>query len=68
MDNLEPELSESDSISARLKIIFEQVERVQSILREAHGRRLDPQERLAVAELAQAFAELTDAARSLLAR
>jgi hypothetical protein len=48
------------------QVIRTQIETIRAILVEAGRRRLDPEEKAAIAELARACAELTDAARSLL--
>jgi hypothetical protein len=53
-------------LAERARIIREQVETLRAILVEAERRALHPDEKLAVAELAKACAELTDAVRMLL--
>jgi hypothetical protein len=50
----------------RAQRIRSQIETLRALLLEADRRALDPEERLAVAELARACAELTDAVRTLL--
>ena len=50
----------------RVQIIRDQVEAMRAILAEAQKRALLPAEKRAVVELAKAFAELTDAVRTLL--
>ena len=50
----------------RAQIIRAQIETIRAILLEAGQRTLDPEEKAAIAELARACAELTDAARTLL--
>ena len=61
----EPSAPDSQLLE-RAQIIRAQIETIRAILLEAGRRTLDPEEKAAVAELARACAELTDAARTLL--
>ena len=61
----EPRAPDSQLLE-RAQIIRAQIETIRAILLEAGRRTLEPEEKAAIAELARACAELTDAARTLL--
>lgn len=63
---LSEDLPEDAPVIERVKLIRAQLETLRQILGQTHGRALLREEKLAVAELAGLFAELTDAVRVLL--